>query len=223
MITQPAVRVTAPTDWAPVDAALDRIDDYDWLVFTSGNGVDHLVQRLFDRGGDARRLGRVKLAAAGAGTGERLNRYHLHADLVPDRFEADALARTLAGDAEPGRFLLAGASRGRSVLADALERIGARVDRVAVYDSVDVQEPDPDVAAELAGGEIDWIALTSAVTAESLVRLYGDAVGQARLASISPMTTRALSDLGYEPAVEASPHTASGLVDAILGAAQTQT
>jgi uroporphyrinogen III methyltransferase/synthase len=214
VITQPAVRVTAPKDWTPVDAALDRIDEYDGLVFTSANGVDFLVQRLLDRGGDVRRLGRVKLVAAGAGTAEQLTRYHLKADLVPDQ---------IVGDAEPGRFLLAGASRGRSELADALERVGARVDRVAVYDSADVQEPDPDVAAELAGGEIDWIALTSAVTAESLIRLYGDAVGGARLASISPMTTRALSDLGYEPAVEALPHTAAALVEAILGAAQART
>jgi uroporphyrinogen III methyltransferase/synthase len=218
VITQPAVRVTAPRDWAPVDAALDGLDKYDWLVFTSGNGVDYLLQRLFDRGCDARRLGAVKLAAAGSGTAERLTRYHLHADLVPRQFAAESLARTLVGDAARRRFLLAGASRGRPVLADALEGIGAHVDVIAVYDSVDVEEPDPAVAAELSSGEIDWIALTSAVTAESLVRLYGDAVGRARLASISPMTSRALRDLGYEPAVEASPHTTTALVDAILRA-----
>ena len=216
VITQPAVRITAPKDWAPADAALDRIDEYDWLVFTSGNGVDSLVERLFDRGQDVRRLGRVKLAA------ERLTRYHIRPDLVPERFVAEALARTLVHDTGSRRFLLAGAGRGRPVLADALEGLGARVDLVAVYDTVDVDEPDPDVAAELAAGEIDWIALTSAVTAESLVRLYGDAVGQARLASISPMTSRALRELGYEPAVEASPHTATALVDAILGAAQAR-
>jgi uroporphyrinogen III methyltransferase/synthase len=214
VITQPAVRVTAPKDWAPVDAALDRIDEYEGLVFTSANGVDHLVQRVLDRGGDVRRLGRVKLVAAGAGTAERLTRYHLKADLTPGQL--------VAGSGR-GRFLLAGSGRGRSELAEALRSVGARVDRVAVYESVDVQEPDPDVAAELAAGEIDWVALTSAVTAESLVRLYGDAVGHASLASISPMTTRALRDLGYAPAVEASPPTTPGLVDAILRAVETQT
>jgi uroporphyrinogen III methyltransferase/synthase len=209
VITQPAVRVAAPKDWTPIDAALDRIDAYDGLVFTSANGVDYLVQRLLDRGGDVRRLGRVKLVAAGAGTAQQLTRYHLRADLAPGQ---------LVDDAARGRFLLAGAGRGRSELAETLRDAGARVDRVAVYESLDVEEPDPDVAAELAAGEIDWIALTSAVTAESLVRLYGDAVKQARLASISPMTTRALRDLGHEPAVEASPHTTPGLVDAILHA-----
>jgi uroporphyrinogen III methyltransferase/synthase len=209
VITQPAVRITAPKDWTQVDAALDRIDEYDGLVFTSANGVDSLVRRLLDRGDDVRRLGRVKLVAAGAGTADQLTRYHLKADLGPGQ---------LADDAGRGRFLLAGAGRGRSVVAEALQSAGAVVDRIAVYDRVDAEEPDPDVAAELSAGEIDWIALTSAVTAESLVRLYGDAVGRARLASISPMTTRALGALGYTPAVEASPHTTAALVDAILGA-----
>ncbi|MHC4613867.1 MAG: uroporphyrinogen-III synthase, partial [Planctomycetota bacterium] len=182
-----------------------------------------LVQRLLDHGGDVRRLGRVKLVAAGAGTAEQLTRYHLRADLAPGKLVADQLARTLMADAERGRFLLAGAGRGRSVLAEALEKAGARVDRVAVYESIDVEDPDPDVATELTAGEIDWIALTSAITAESLVRLYGDAVGHASLASISPMTTQALSDLGYKPAVEASPPTTAGLVDAILRAVEADT
>ena len=75
VITGPAIRITDPPDWAPVDAALERLDEYDWLVFSSGNGVDYLFRRLFDQGGDARRLGSVKLAAVGSATAERLSRY----------------------------------------------------------------------------------------------------------------------------------------------------
>jgi uroporphyrinogen III methyltransferase/synthase len=216
VITQPAVHITDPKDWGPVDAALDRVEQYDWLVFTSGNGVDHLLRRLFDRGEDVRRLGCVKLAAAGSGTAERLAKYHLHADAVPRGFDPDSLAHTLVEVAGGRRFLLPGASRGRQALTQALVGAGAQVDQIDVYDSGDVEEPNPDVATALSMDEVDWVTVTSANTARSLVGLYGDTLRRASLASLSPMTSEALRDLGFEPAVEASPHTATGLIDAIL-------
>ncbi|MHC4404741.1 MAG: uroporphyrinogen-III C-methyltransferase [Planctomycetota bacterium] len=221
VVRQPAIRIADPPDWKPVDAALEAIDQYSWLVFSSGNGVDYLLGRLFHLGGDVRRLGRVKLAAVGSGTAERLSRYRLKADLVPERFVAESLAQALVGDADGRRFLLARASRGRQVLADTLEEAGAQVDQVVVYSNLDVEEPDPNAAEALSSGEIDWVIVTSSATARSLVRLYGDALRTARLASISPLTSTALGELGYETAVEASPHTADGLIEAILRDGQT--
>jgi len=220
VIAQPAIRLTDPPDWGPVDAALDKLDQYDWLVFSSKNGVDHFFRRLFDSGGDARKLGSVKLAAVGSGSAEQLARYSLKVDLVPEEFNADSLAEALAGEAKGKRFLLARASRGRDVLEEKLEEAGGRVEQIVVYGSVDVEEPDAEVAAALAGGEIDWVAVTSSATAKSLARLYGDALGEARLASISPLTSSVLEELGYQPAAEASPHTMAGLVEAILRAGQ---
>ena len=219
VMVQPAIRITDPPDWAPLDAALERLDRYDWLVFASRNGVDYLFRRLLDHhGGDARRLGGVKLAVVGSGTAEQLTRYGIQADLVPERFDAESLAEALAQEAPGRRFLLARASRGRQVLADKLKGAGALVDQVVVYGSVDVREPDPDVAAALSSGKIDWIAVTSPATARSLGRLYGDDLRRAGLASLSPLTSTAIRDLGHEPAAEASPHTMAGLVDAILRA-----
>jgi uroporphyrinogen III methyltransferase/synthase len=216
VVAQPAILITDPPDWAPVDAALDRLERYDWLVFSSGNGVDYLFRRLLARGGDLRRLGRAKLAAIGSGTAERLARYHLRADLVPDEFVAESLAAALVADAKGRRFLVARASRGRTVLGAALEQAGAHVDQIVVYGSVDVDEPDPGVAAALASGTIDWITVTSSATARALARLYGTALGRARFASIGPLTSATLRELGYAPAVEASPHTTTALVEAIL-------
>ena len=218
VITEPAIRITDPSDWAPVDAALDRLEQYDWLAFSSGNGVDYFFRRLFERGRDARWLGRVKLAAIGSATADRLARYHLQADLVPE--QSQAASRVLEGEAAGRRFLLPGTNRGRQVLADELEKAGAHVDQIVVYDSVDVEQPNPQVAMALSGGEIDWITVTSAGTAQSLVRLYGDALRHARFASISPLTSAALRDLGFEPAAEASPPTADALLEVILRARQ---
>ena len=221
VVVQPAIRITDPSDWAPVDAVLGKLDQYDWLVFSSGNGVDYFFQRLFDQGGDARRLGGAKLATTGSATAERLAKYHLQVDLVPQQFVAESLAEALVDQAKGKRFLLARASRGRQVLAEELEGAGAHVDQIVVYDSVDVEEPNPETAAALAAGEIDWVTVTSSATARSLIRLYGDALQKTRLVSMSPVTSAALRELGYEPAAEASPHTTAGLIDAVLSARQT--
>jgi len=216
VLAQPAIRVTDPPDWAPVDAALDRLDQYDWLVFSSGNGVDFLFRRMFERGWDTRRLGTTKLAAVGAGTAERLDRYHLRVDLVPEKFVAESLAEALIGEVAGRRILVARASRGRQVLADALREAGAHVDQVVVYGNLDVEKPSPEVAAGLAAGTIDWITVTSSATAQSVVRLYGEDLRDVRFASIGPIASASLRELGYEPAAEASPQSTAGLIDAIL-------
>jgi uroporphyrinogen III methyltransferase/synthase len=218
VIAKPSICITDPPDWAPVDAALDKLEQYDWVVFSSGSGVDYLLRRLYERGADARRLGHVKLAAIGSGTAERLASYHLQADCVPAQFVAESLAEALVDEAPGKRFLVARASRGRQVLADALEQAGAQVDQVVVYGSVDVKDPDPDVAAALSAGEVNWVVVTSSSAVQSIARLYGDALRRTRFASIGPLTSAALRNLGYEPAAEASPHTSGGLVQAILGA-----
>jgi uroporphyrinogen III methyltransferase/synthase len=222
VITRPVIRVTEPPDWAPVDDALERLDQYDWLVFSSANGVDYLFRRLDELGGDVRRVGQTKLAAIGSGTAERLARYSLRADVVPDKFIAESLAEALMADAKGHRFLLARTNRGRQVLADELEKAGGQVDQVVVYGSFDVEEPDPSMVAALSSGEIDWVTVTSSAIARSMVRLYGDALKESRLASIGPMTSKTLRELGYEPAVEASPHSTGGMIDAIVRSGLTR-
>lgn len=217
VISEPAIRIADPPDWAPVDTVLENLEQYDWLVFSSGNGVDYLFRRLFDRGGDMRRLGNVKLAAIGPSTADRLVNYHVQADVVPEQYNADGLAESLKGDAQGKRFLLLRASRGRELLAEELKAAGAEVDQVVVYSSLDVEDPNEDVTETMAAGKIDWVTVGSSSTARSLVRLYGDDLRNVRLVSISPLTSGALRDLGHEPAAEASPYTTDGLVNAILG------
>jgi uroporphyrinogen III methyltransferase/synthase len=216
VVLQPAIRVSGPPDWRPVDAALGELDRFDWLVFSSSNGVRFLLDRLIQGGGDLRRLGGVKLAAIGPGTAEELGRYHLRADLVPSEYRAESLAAALAGGAAGRRFLLARASRGRQVLAEQLQEAGAEVRQVVVYTNTDVERPEPDVAEQLAAGRIDWVTVTSSTIARSLVRLFGENLRRSKLASISPITSGVLRELGYEPAVEAADYTIEGVVAAMV-------
>jgi uroporphyrinogen III methyltransferase/synthase len=218
VILAPTIRIAEPPDWTPVDAAIDALASYDWLVFSSPNGVDRFLGRLYERGGDARRLGNARLAAIGTGTAERLERWSLRADLVPEEFIAESLARSLVADARDRTFLVVRASRGRNVLADALTQAGGVVDPVVAYTSEDVDERDADVRAALEAGAIDWVTITSGSTARSLVRLYGDSLKETRFASIGPIASAALRELGFEPTVEAAPHTTAALVEAMLRA-----
>jgi uroporphyrinogen III methyltransferase/synthase len=218
VVVSPVLRITPPADWSSVDATLDRLHEYDWVVFSSPSGVDHFLGRLFAHGGDARRLGRAKIAALGSTTAVRLRQWGLRADLVPEESVSESLADALLAHARGRWVLLVQANRGREALARALEEGGARLERVAAYESSDEPVPDPEVTAALEAGEIQWVAVTSGATARALTRLYGDALRRPRLASIGPVTTAALKELGYLPAAEASSHTANGLAETILEA-----
>jgi len=216
VLAQPAIAIADPPNWAPLDAALTRLGETDWLVFSSANGVRYFLGRLFQTGGDLRRLGGVRLAAIGPGTAEELARHHLRADLVPPEYRAESLAESLSAEAAGRRFLLVRASRGREVLADTLSAAGASVEQVVAYSSSDVDRPEPQVASALAAGQIDFIAVTSSSIARSLVRLFGEHLRRSKLVSISPITSGVLRDLGYPPTVEAAEYTMQGLVTALL-------
>ena len=218
VFVQPAIEISEPDDWQPVDDALARLDRFDWLVFSSGNGVRFLLDRLCAKHGDLRRLGGVRLAAIGPGTADELAAYHLKADFVPDEFRAESLAGGLAADAAGQRFLLARANRGREVLADELQAAGGEVQQIVVYRSRDVETPEADVVQALREGRIDWTTVTSSAIARSLAAMFGDDLRRTRLASISPITSATLRQFGHEPAVEARTYNMSGVTEAILAA-----
>lgn len=216
-LVQPAIEISPPDDWQHVDSALDRLCDFDWLVFSSVNGVQFLFERLLATGRDLRHLAGIKLAAIGPGTAEELAQYHLRVDGQPaDVYRAEALAELLAKDARGKKYLLARASRGREVLAETLQAAGAQVEQIVVYRSTDVAPPDPDIAAALKAGRIDWVTVTSSAIARSLAKMFGEDLRNTKLVSISPVTSAALSELGFRPAAEAQQYTMEGVVAAIL-------
>lgn len=217
VLLHPAIEIVDPLDWSPVDRAIDEIRDFDWIVFSSVNGVQFFLNRLLKTGRDLRHLGRAKLAVVGPGTADELRRYYLKADLQPDQFQAEALASALAPNASGKRFLLIRASRGREVLAKELTAAGGDVTQIVVYRSIDAAA-DKDVQEMLASGRIDWVTVTSSAIAHSLVKMFDDDLRRAKLASISPITSNTLRELGHEPAAEASDYTMQGVVEAIAAA-----
>jgi len=219
-IVAPTINIQPPENWTDVDRVLERIHEFDWIVFTSVNGVNFLLNRLWEKGGDARRLGSAKLAAIGEGTAQALAAFHLHADLVPESFRAEALAEALTPHVGGRRVLWVRASRGRDVLPIALCGAGARLEEVVVYRNIDVDQFSPDVVVALEQGEVDWICLSSPSIAQSLARLLTPAArgrlgAPTRVATISPVTSAAAREAGLPVDAEATTYTWDGLLAAI--------
>ncbi len=218
----PTVEVAPLSDYTELDRALDRLDSFDWLVFTSAHGVRHTLERLLHRGRDLRALGHLRLAVIGAATAEALRRYHLLADLIPPEFCSESLAETLLPEVSGRRVLLARADRGRTVLNEVLGAV-AHVEQVAAYQNRDAPALPADVTDRLIEGSVDWITLTSPAITRRLHALVPaaarDRIGASiRLASISPITTATARELGWDVAAEAAIFTWDGLVAAILDA-----
>ena len=218
-ILSPTITIAPPHHWQAVDAAIARLDDFDYLVFSSSNGVHYFFRRLLESGRDMRRLSHLRLAVIGPRTAEALRHYSLHADIQPDTYRAEALAEALIGKAAGKHFLLLRASRGRDVLADTIRDHDGIVEQVVVYESVDI--PNPDESVEQQWAAVDWVTVTSSAIARSLYRHWGDRLRDVKLVSISPITTQALKECGLAPTAEATEYTSDGVVDAILESQQS--
>jgi uroporphyrinogen III methyltransferase/synthase len=187
---------------------------YDLVCLTSPNGVDALFGRLAGAGLDARSLAGARVAAIGSGTARALAGHGVIADVVPERFVAEALVEALA-DLPVSRALVARAREARDVLPDALRERGAEVDVLALYETL--AEPLTPQALELALAA-DYITFTSSST----VRFFLQAASGAplapgtRIVSIGPITSQTLREQGLEPHVEASRHDIEGVIDALL-------
>jgi uroporphyrinogen III methyltransferase/synthase len=216
VLCQPAIEIGPPRDSSDIDDVIQRLSDFDWLVFSSANGVCFFFDRLEKLGHDARHLGRSKLAAIGPATVAALADRHLRTDVQPETYRAEALAEALTPHVRGKHVLVARASRGREVLAQMLADAGALVKQTVVYESRDAAAPNDDIAELLDAGKIDWITVTSSAIARSLVRLFGDRLRHTRLAAISPLTAGTLSQLGHSAASVAEVYTTGGLVGAIL-------
>ncbi len=219
VLLQPAITITPPESWTLVDDVLSRLADFNWIVFSSGNGVHGFLERLLATGRDSRHLAHARLATIGPATTATLREWGLHSDYQPPVYQGEALADGLAGQGRNETFLLVRASRGRDVLPQGLAAAGHRVEQVVVYDSRDVVTPDADIAARMAAGEIHWTTLTSPAIARATVAMFGKDLHRTRLAAISPVTAGTLRELGFEPVVVATEFTAAGLVSALCAAA----
>lgn len=218
VILFPAIRIEEPDDPAPLRAAVARADTFDWIVFTSVNGVERFWSELREQGGDTRRLAGVSLCAIGPATAAAIEMEGARADLVPDEYVAEAVVDALASETAltGSRILLPRAQVARRILPDALRAGGAEVVEAAAYRTLPDRAEAERARAAIEGGQVDVVTFTSSSTVRSYVELLGPATGGAKIASIGPITSAAAREAGLDVDLEAAEYTVPGLIRAIV-------
>ncbi|MDX6653569.1 MAG: uroporphyrinogen methyltransferase / synthase [Solirubrobacterales bacterium] len=220
VVELPAIRIESMIGSDEVQNAATTISDYDLVCLTSPNGVKLLFEAIDEAELDARALAGATVAAIGPGTGRALAAHGIAADVIPERFVAEALVEALAGvEVEGKKVLVARAAEARDVLPDALKERGADVDVVALYETV---REAPDEKAIEAAQAADYVTFTSSSTVKNLTEALGDRFpAAARIVSIGPVTSESVRAAGLEVAVEADRHDVDGLLAALLADAAT--
>ncbi len=221
----PTIKITGPTDRSTIVDALLELNAYDWLVFTSANGVTAFFDLFFKRFRDLRDLGGARIAAVGPATAAKLRELHLQVDLTPDEALGRKIAEALAKfeSVENLKICLLRAEKANPDLPRALEELGAIVDDIAVYGTVAETEDPANAGADLLEHGAHWITFTSGSTVEHFHAQFDlpellKKFPQLKLASIGPETSKAIRALGLTPELEAKEHTTDGLIAELLRA-----
>jgi uroporphyrinogen III methyltransferase/synthase len=220
VIPCPTIEIVPPASSAPLDDAIGRIESFDWVVFTSVNGVEAFFDRLRVLKRDLRALHRARLAAVGSATAEALAARGLLVDLLPGEFRAEGLAAAMrAADVTGARVLLPRAAGAREVLPILLREAGAEVEEVESYRAI-LPATDPiEVRSALAEGRVDLVTFTSSSTVRHFLALLGeDAVrllASTRVGCIGPITAETARQAGLEVTIQPHAYTIPAFVQAI--------
>ncbi|HXV28601.1 MAG TPA: uroporphyrinogen-III C-methyltransferase [bacterium] len=216
----PTIKILPPKNWGPLDKALKEIKKFDWIIFTSVNGVDSVFGRLDRLGRDVRLFSNVKIAAIGDATAGLLREKGLQPDLIPKAFTSEALFQALKRrDEINGRhFLLPRTDIAPDYLRTRLEKSGAKVTEVIAYRTVPVSENKTKLNRLFGQNKIDHVLFTSSSTVRNFFRAFSKREKskiKARFVSIGPVTSRTIREYGSRPFREAKEHTIPGLVEVL--------
>ncbi|MEN9676898.1 MAG: uroporphyrinogen-III C-methyltransferase [Verrucomicrobiota bacterium] len=218
----PTIRIAPPEALGPLVEAIAGLGEYNWLVFTSPNGVTAFFDYYFKAYDDLRSLGFARIAAVGPATAARVKELHLAVDAMPVEYVAGKVAAAIAEkeSIENLRILCLRAEVANADLITRLEEAGGIVDDVACYRTVPETEDANGAVARFEESGADWITFTSASTVENFHARFDlpkvcARLPKLKLASIGPETSKALSALGLKPDVEARPHTVAGLIQSL--------
>ncbi|QGP93615.1 Siroheme synthase [Neomoorella glycerini] len=216
----PAIEIQPPADWGHLDAALAKIKDFEWLIFTSANGVRYLCRRLQERQLDIRTLAGIKIAAIGPATARALQERGLNPDWQPGEYVAEAVAAGLGPLLQGRRVLLPRADIARPFLAEDLRRQGAEVTEVAVYRTVKRESEVSALRELLAAGKVTAVTFTSSSTVKSFLDLLGDEtltlMQGVDVFCLGPITAATAREAGLAVTATAGEYTEAGLIRAML-------
>jgi uroporphyrinogen III methyltransferase/synthase len=217
VIELPTIRIEPPSDLREFGELVQDAHEYDWIVFTSPNGVDAFFEMFFKLYDDGREIGAAKIAAIGPATAQRVRDFHLHVDLQPEEFVAEGVVREFQkqGGVENLRILIARAEKARDVLPRELSKLGAIVDEGFAYRTVPETRDITGARRRFLEEGADLITFTSSSTVENFLALGLPLPKGIKVASIGPITSKTATEHGLKIDIEARRHDIDGLVEAI--------
>ena len=226
VVVCPTIQIKPLDDYARLDEAIEHLYGYDWVIFTSVNGVDHFFERLSQQQRDAHELDQIKVCAIGDATADKLHGLHVHVDAVPAEFKAEgvyaALVSFVGGEKSLGglNILIPRASVARDFLPKALAQAGARVDVVPAYSTALPDNLDKGHVAAMLSGSADCIAFTSSSTVKNLATLFdtqdlSEPLKNVTVACIGDVTAGTASEYGLTVHIQPAEFTIPALARAI--------
>jgi len=216
----PAIEVRCPDDQGRLDSAIENMDQFDWIIFSSPNAVKYFLQRVFEKGHDIRILGNARIACVGASTADCVRGYHLNVDLVPENFRAEGLVKAFEQLTVKGaRVLIPRAKKAREVLPLGLEAMGAEVTVATAYETV-TPAMRRDVIEILQDEDVDVLTFTSSSTVKNFFRMVPEKLrdrilSRAKTACIGPVTARTAKKQGLIIDIQPEKSTIKDMVEAI--------
>ncbi|HOK02147.1 MAG TPA: uroporphyrinogen-III C-methyltransferase [Spirochaetota bacterium] len=209
----PTIEIKREENLSTLHNALQNIDKYHWLVFTSQNAVNIFFEELFKIGKDSRTLGNIKIAVIGKASGDELKQYGLRPDLIPEEFVAESLIEKFSKiDIKHKKILLPCSADARPTLRDGLEKLGAEVNRIHIYSSQKPAKINDEILDMVKGADV--VTFTSSSTVNNFFDIVNSCNGV--FASIGPITTETLIKRGHEAEITAREYTIDGLVKALI-------
>ncbi len=214
----PTIEIRPPTSWKRLDRAIRRIETYDWVIFASVNAVRVFFERLEKKGRDLRDLKGIRIAAVGPSTAKEIGRRGLRVDSLAQEYRAEGLVRVLAKDIRRKKILIPRAKGGREILVSELKRLGATVDSVEAYRTVQPKRGRSELGKMIRAG-VDLITFASSSAVENFVKMAGPSL-RAKIrgipaACIGPVTTQTARKFRLQVKIQPKQYTIPALVEAI--------
>lgn len=217
----PTIETVEPESWEELDSAIDRISQYDWMIFTSVNGLGYLLYRLKQTGRDIRDLAGPRICAIGKKTADAVESVGMKVDLVPDEFRAEAILEAI-GDVKGKKIFIPRAKEARELLPEELKKMGASVDVVTAYRTVRPTGKKDDILKMIRESAVDMVTFTSSSTVTNFAGMFqktelAEIQGKLKVASIGPITSETAKKLGFTIDVMPGEYTIDGLTQSIIG------
>ncbi len=219
------IRIVPPTDWKTLDSSIDKIDSYDWLIFTSGNGVKFFFQRFFEHGRDIREMKGIKICAVGSKTASAINKYGIKVDMIPEKFNAEGLIKSfmeLYGEIglKGVRFLLPRAEVAREIFPDKVRELGGEIDIPVTYRAAKPDFLGKRLKRFFREGKISVATFTSAATFNNFFDILGKEaetlLRDVTIAVIGPVTAKAVEKRDLKVSIMPEEATIDAMVNEII-------